>query len=175
MTYSGFFMWHNRNRMESGESSQEDTTIRRAAELFGAWLSDFGLKLVETVDVFSDARRTREMRITFAPSDKSMVKTQFVYGDGDVKTPDLSWNETANGVWKTRYSAWFFVLDRIFAPDSENKNRCSLRAVRVTRLVDAGVAGYEAIERTSYRIPKFQFRSLEEFVVKASVMKEFAS
>ena len=132
--------------MESGEPRQEDAIIRRAAELFGAWLSDFGLKLVETVDVFSDARRTREMRITFAPSDKSMVKTQFVYGDGDLKTPDLSWNETANGVWKTRCSAWFFV-----------------------------VAGYEAIERTSYRIPKFQFRSLEEFVVKASVMQEFAS
>ena len=161
--------------MESGESSLEDTTIRRAAELFGAWLSDFGLKLVETVDVFSDVRRTREMRITFAPSDKSIVKTQFVYADGDVKTPDLSWNDTGNGVWKMRYNAWFFVLNRIFAPGDENKSKYGMRAVRVTRLIDAGMAGYEAIERTSYRIPKFQFQSLEEFVVKASVMEEFAS
>ena len=149
------------------EEEKEDRILDEAAALAGAWLAKFGLELSETLD---ERGNNVGMEISAAPgvgngSIRMVIKG---YAAGTRDRQGFDWAGSPKG----RYDAWMYVLCLLFQEEAHAYGSI-VHEIRVDS-PDFGTEGYRRIARRTYRVPKFRFRSVEEFVLKAAASPEFA-
>ena len=75
---------------------------------------------------------------------------------------------------KSRRDAWMHFLCVFFQEESRVYGVGEIIREILVDLPEFQAKGYMRIDRKTYKVPKFRFASVEEFVLKASTMPEFA-
>ena len=151
------------------EEEKEDRILDEAASLAGAWLAKFGLELTET---FNEHGNNVGMEISAAPGTKDgtvgLVMNNAGHFNGTRSCFGWDWASSS----KDRRAAWMYVLCVLFQEEERAVGNV-VHEVRVDT-PDFGAKGYRRIDRKTYKVPKFRFGSVEEFVLKAAASPDFA-
>lgn len=131
-----------------------NAAAEKAAEITCAWLARHGLELVETAEVGPKCEWNCGMEISPIPG-------KFVCMNKMLPTWDWA------GSRRTPYEAWLTVALWLFGLSVDGPSR-------VQETVESRPSpGRVVSRRKSSPVPKLAFSSLEEFVLKASVLPDF--
>lgn len=131
-----------------------NVAAEKAAEIACAWLARHGLELIETTEAGPKRKRNCGMEIRRSPG-KSVHM--------DKMLPTWDWA----GLRRTPGEAWLTVVDWLFGLSHEGPSW-------VQETVESRPSpGRVVFRRKRSPVPKLAFSSLEEFVLKASVLPDF--
>lgn len=131
-----------------------NVVIDKAAEIVCAWLARRGCELIETTEAGLKREWNCGMEIRRSPG-KSVHM--------DKMLPTWNWA----GSRRTPGEAWLTVADWLFGLSREGPSW--------VQVADESrpSPGRVVLRRKRFPVPKFRFSSLEEFVLKASVLPDF--